>query len=282
MGCEWEAYLNLLPLWMRSKVDQLGRSSLLELRMRIGEQPELVMLGGSAFLPRKVSSEDITFTVNVASKYSPWSASTAAYGYITAPGGHRVGICGQATVCNGEMKGISNPTSVCLRVAREHLGIADRLLDITGSIMIIGKPGCGKTTLLRDLIRVKSEKFNGAVCVVDEKGELFPHANGLSCFSAGKRTDVICGCSKEQGINAVLRNMSPKIIAVDEITAEADTMALLHAGWCGVALYATAHAANIQEFTARKIYRPLLEGKLFQTVITMREDKTWNMERMSL
>jgi stage III sporulation protein AA len=95
-------------------------------------------------------------------------------------------------------------------------------------------------------------------------------------------TDVLSRCPKHIGINAVLRSMAPEWIAVDEITTEKDCESIIHAGWCGVKLLATAHAANILDLTSRPIYRPLVETKLFTNIILLDRDKSWKLERVVL
>lgn len=282
MKCAWQAYLNLLPIRMRCSVDRLGKDSLQELRLRLNAPPELITANGSRWLEQAVTKDDLAYTVNAASRYSPWSAATAAQGFITASGGHRLGLCGTATVHNGNMTGISVPTSLCIRVARDFPGISQKAALIQGSVLILGKPGSGKTTLLRDLIRQKSNGGVRSISVVDERGELFPYWENKSCFSPGKRTDILTGCRKAQGIETVLRNMSPEIIAVDEITAEEDCRALIQAGWCGVQLLASAHAENRRDLTTRPVYKPIVNSGLFQTLLIMHADKTWHMERINI
>lgn len=280
MRCAWQAYLSILPHWMRCEVDKLGRDSLEELRLRIGLPPELIFANGSATLTKLVSNEDLLFVVNAASAYSPWSAATIRQGFITAQGGHRIGICGQCTVTDGKMQGIRTPTSLCIRVARDFCGVSGTADKLHGSVLIIGPPGSGKTTLLRDLIRKKSDCEQGSVAVIDEREELFPQWKGQACFPAGKRTDIISGCKKSEGIEAALRCMNPNWIAVDEITAAADCEAMLHAGWCGVGLLATAHAASVHDLRTRPVYRPLLQYDLFSMVLVLHRDKSWTLERI--
>ena len=281
MRCAWDTYIKLLPIWMRDPVDRMGRDCLQELRLRIGVPPELITESGSLWLSRTVSREDLNFCMNAASQYSPWASETLSMGYITAQGGHRIGICGIFTWSDRQACGIREITSLCLRVARDFTDLTKDFTDHNTSVLIIGKPGSGKTTLLRDFIRQRSNQAGQCVCVVDEKGELFPSIGAEFCFPAGKRTDVLTGYGKTEGIEMVLRNMCPDTIAVDEITAHTDCEALLHAGWCGVKLLATAHAESRKDLFMRPVYRPIIESKLFDTLIVLRRDKTWRLERMN-
>ena len=272
MICAWKEFLSILPSWLRQTMDKHDEAMLQELRLRLNSPPELVTASASRFLGQSVTSDDLQFCINSASRYSPWNASSTASGYLTAPGGHRIGICGEAVCHGGVMSGIREVTSVCIRVARDFPGIA-KALPTRGSVLILGAPGSGKTTLLRDLIRQRSDQGEH-VSVVDERKELFP----VKHFSCGKRTDVLSGCSKAQGIIAVLRAMGPDCIAVDEITSEADSEAMLQALWCGTSLLATAHASSLEDFFRRTVYRDIVRSGLFTNIVTLRKDKTWILE----
>lgn len=274
MMCAWKEFLSVLPPGMRQEVDRQGKESLQELHLRINAPPELVLSNEIRWLPGDVGQEELNFVINAASRYSPWSASTTAQGYITAPGGHRIGMCGEAVCRDGEVEGIREIRSLCIRVARDFPGIAKTAANLTGSILILGAPGWGKTTLLRDLTRQLAEREK--VSVVDERGELFPVV-----FLHGRRMDILTGCPKPAGIDMVLRTMGPSYIAVDEVTAVHDCEALMRAANCGVHLLATAHAASAQDFYSRSVYRPLVENKVFDTLLILRRDKSFKMERMT-
>lgn len=274
MTCAWKELLAVLPLWMRKDVDAQKSESLRELRLRINAPPELVLASGSKQLQRSVSKEDLDYTVNAASRYSPWAADTAERGFITAEGGHRIGLCGEVLRKNGEVAGIRRVKSLCIRVAGDYPGIAEALQNISGSILILGAPGWGKTTLLRDLARQISRKEQ--VCVVDERGELFPQG-----LSRGNRMDVLTGCEKKVGIPMLLRTMGPECIAVDEITEPEDVRALLQASNCGVRLLATAHAGSVSDFRTRNVYSPLWENAVFPTLAVLQKNNTYTIERMT-
>lgn len=273
MICAWKELLSVIPQRLRDRVDKLGREDARELRLRIDSPPELVLGSQCLKLSDTVTREDLNYCFNTASRYSPWAAATMAKGYLTAPGGHRMGICGQAVVREGEITGIRDISAICIRVAREFPGIGEKLAEIPGSLLILGAPGWGKTTLLRDLIRQKAQR-GLQVAVVDEREELFPPGLG-GC----RGIDVMSGCAKSRGVDMLLRTMGPEVIAMDEITAQTDCEALQAAAWCGVSLLATAHAASLHDFLHRPVYEPLVRKGLFDTLVILHPDKSWHLER---
>ena len=272
MKCAWKALLDILPSRLRQETDPF-RDWANDIRLVLGSPPEIVAGEESHYLRGNVTADELHFVINAATRYSPWASATTSQGYITGPGGHRIGICGEAVIKDGRMEGIRRPTSLCIRVARDFPGLAEPLADLPGSILILGSPGWGKTTLLRDLIRQKRRK-GCQVCVVDERGELFPEGIDLSLGIS-----VLTGCPKAQGIELMLRTMGPQIIAVDEITARKDCEALQQAAWCGVNLIATAHAGSLRDFLHRSVYEPLVKQNLFDHLIILHPDRHWHLER---
>lgn len=275
MKCAWQELLRLLPEPLRRDVDRQGPELLEEIRLRRGQRVQLVTRQGTRWLELWAGEEELQYVVNAASRYSPWAQETAAQGYLRASGGHRIGLCGTAILENGAMTGLRRLQALCIRVAKDYGGIA-RNIPTAGSVLLIGPPGSGKTTLLRDLIRQLARK-EGGVSVVDERGELFPEE---ADFLEGSPVDVLSGCGKPQGVSVLLKTMGPKWIAVDEITDTADCVALAEAQWCGVKLVSTAHAAGIADLKGRKLYRPLVESGVFETLVVLQPDKSWHAERM--
>lgn len=274
MTCAWEEFLTVLPGWMQKDIDILGSGSLQELRLRINSPPEMVLADRRHWLERRITQEDLDYTVNAASKYSPWTAASIAQGYLSISGGHRIGLCGETVVRQGRVTGMKNITSLCIRIARDFPGIAANMADTGESILILGPPGWGKTTLLRDLIRRFENKEH--ICVVDERCELFPQG-----LSRGNRIDVLSGCSKQEGIPMLLRTMGPSCIAVDEITDADDAKALLLAANCGVRLLATAHASSVSDFRTRSVYCSIWENHVFQMFLILKKDKSYTAERIT-
>lgn len=275
MRCAWKELLEILPQRLRREVDQLGRDGLQELRLRFHAPPELVLQGESRWLQGNISREELSFVVNAASRYSPWAAESMSQGFLTAPGGHRIGICGQAVYKEGRVSGMREITSLCIRVARDFPELGDRLKGLRCSVLILGAPGWGKTTLLRCLIRQYAQNIQ--VSVVDDRGELFPDG-----FVRGPKMDVLTGCPKGEAMERVLRTMGPACIAVDEITAEEDCKALISAANCGVILLATAHGASLRDFRTRPVYQRLSGQGVFDTLVTLKPDKSWQVERITI
>lgn len=168
-------------------------------------------------------------------------------GFITLPGGHRVGICGQAVCDKGEVKHIKNISSMNFRLACERPGIADELSKhlLRGmgmySTLILSPAGCGKTTLLRDIVRCVSN-LGITVSVIDERSEIAACYKGVPQNDVGGCTDVMDMVPKSRGIMMVLRAMSPRVIAVDEINQLEDLGAIRSARSCGAALLCTMHS----------------------------------------
>ena len=273
MNCDWEGLLSILPMWLRREVDIRKQEQLQEIRLRSGEDTELILKGKRVWLQHASRQQDLDYCINAVTRYSPWAAASSAQGYLTAPGGHRIGICGEAILKDGTIAGFRTVRSLCIRVARDVQGLIENTAGITGSALIIGAPGWGKTTLLRECIRKLSREKT--VAVVDERGELFPPG-----FSAGLQTDILTGCPKAQGIIQLLKAMGAQVIAVDEITAQEDCQALLRASCCGVELLATAHAGSMEELKSRPVYRPILG--IFQHILILKADQTYQVERMVL
>lgn len=274
MQCAWKELLGILPATIRAEVDDTGKETLQEIRLRINAPPELVLADRIHWLDHRITQDDLNYVVNTATRYSPWAAASTAYGYITAAGGHRIGLCGDTVIKNGLVTGLRTLRSLCIRVARDFPDIGKAAAALDTSVLILGAPGTGKTTLLRDIIRQLARSRH--VAVVDERCELFPEG-----FVQGRCQDILSGCPKEQGIDMLLRAMSPDFLAVDEITAEGDSLALIRAAYCGVHLLATAHAGCLEDFSRRQVYRPLREANIFRTVLVLQKNKTFTVERMS-
>lgn len=237
--------------------------------------------------PYIVSKEDIEQTFQIICKYSIHSfMDDIKKGFITLRGGHRVGLVGKVIVEDGQVKNIKHISSLNIRVSREIIGCSDKILkhvikgdNQVNNTLIISPPQCGKTTLIRDIVRNLSngnEKygFKGIkVALIDERNEISGSYLGSSQMDVGIRTDIIETCPKDLGIVMLLRSMSPNLIVTDEIGSLDEIKALYTALNGGVSLITTVHGDSIEDIKNRKEMSNLLDQDLFKKVIILSAKK---------
>jgi stage III sporulation protein AA len=213
-------------------------------------------------------------------------------GYITIKGGNRVGIVGSAVVDNGQIININYISSLNFRIARQKIGCSRQVMEdiidpFNNSIyntLIVSPPGCGKTTLLRDIIRnlsngINEIKFNGRnVGVVDERGEIAAMYKGIPQNDVGIRTDVIDNMPKPEAMRMLVRSMSPDIIACDEIGSYEDVKAIDYAMCSGVKGVFTAHGRDMEELNRNPELSNLLDKHTFERIIFLNPKKRGDAE----
>ena len=278
----YEEACALLPGRLRPAAlaaDRARQAAAEELRLRIGRPLHLALPEGELPLPQtRILRSDLEQVLDRATEYSRYTAAeTLRHGYITAAGGFRVGVCGTALPSGGVNEGIRDISSLAIRIPRVQEGAARPLLpDLLEagrplSALVLSPPGGGKTTLLRDLVRLLS-LGDGLpspcrVALVDERGELAAVHRGRPQLEVGPQTDVLDGCPKALAVPMLLRAMAPQVIALDEVALPADVDAVCAAAGCGVALLATVHAASREDLLRRPVGRALLECGVFRRLV---------------
>jgi len=240
----------------------------------------------AAIAPVIVEPEDIARTLELATSCSLYAVEDQLRrGFLRVRGGHRIGVVGTAVTANGAVTSLREVSGLAIRVARDVAGAADAVVPFVAgpgpeevnSTIVLSPPGCGKTTLLRDLVRQLSrggvpEGFGGvAVAVVDERSEVGACWEGRPQFDLGPRTDVLDACPKAEGMLMVVRSMAPRVVATDEIGRAADAEAVREAAHAGVAVLATAHARDARDAERRPVLRALLAAGSFQRVVVLGE-----------
>lgn len=288
-----DAFLNLFPKMYRDKWSALAGQVpwIQEIRLR-RDKPVIIhkmdgewYLSGQGLTKRQsqaycMEEQELTRYVNHFCQDSIYAfQEEIKHGYITVPGGHRIGLAGQVILDNGIVSGMKNITFLNIRLAHQIKGAADVVMPYMyqdGRVLntlIISPPGCGKTTLLRDMVRQISDGNSfGEGCtvsVIDERSEIAGCYQGVPQNDVGIRTDVLDACPKEQGFLMMLRSMSPKVMAVDELGGESDEGALFKAATCGCKVLATVHGDNVEDIKGKTGWEKIIQGKLFDRYIVM-------------
>ncbi len=268
-------------------------NNLEEIRLRCGQPLLLKMgdkewavnqsgdLGKNLSLGYLVGEEDILRTLLSISDNSLYAfEEEIRRGFITIPGGHRVGLAGQVVMERGDVKTIKDFSSLSFRIAREIRDCSEPLLrDIyrqqsgPGNTLLISAPRCGKTTILRDLARKISEGNRWgppcSVSVIDERSELAGCYRGRVQMDLGPRTDVLDACPKAMGMMMAIRALGPEVIITDEIGRREDLTALQECINAGVAVITSVHARDLEEAQKRPMLQEILAAGAFQTIITL-------------
>lgn len=268
------------------KDEHLQFNDLQEIRLRIGKPLMIVYMNTERMLPTEamekylVSKDELRETLDYISHYSLYAyESEIRQGFITIEGGHRVGMTGKVILDKDRVKSMQYISSVNIRVAHEVIGCADRVLPYLAKnkevchTLIISPPRCGKTTLIRDLIRQVS---NGntyvkgcTVGVVDERSELGGCHMGIAQNDMGIRTDILDCCPKAEGMILLIRSMAPRMLAVDEIGGEEETRAIEYAMQCGCRLLASVHGTDLDEIRQKPGLNRLVEQRRFERYVVL-------------
>ena len=283
-AARYEDACALLPGRLRAAamtVERSQKAEAEEIRLRIGRPVSLTLPAMELFLPQtRVIRGDLEQVLDRATEYSRYvAAETLRHGYVTAEGGFRIGVCGTALPCGERNEGIRDVSSLAIRIPRVREDAARPVLPELLeegrplSALVLSPPGGGKTTLLRDLVRLLSQGTELAppcrVALVDERGELAAVHRGRPQLEVGCRTDVLDGCPKALAVPMLLRAMSPQVIALDEVAMPEDVAAVCTAANCGVTLLATVHAASLQDLRGRQVGRALLECGVFRRAVVI-------------
>ena len=258
-----------LPAGLLETLEEVRMAEGAPVLLRCGRTEYALDLGAESILTQ-AQIEEIFYRLSDYSAYA--CQENVAQGFITLEGGHRVGVCGTTVLDRQSVHSLKEISSLNLRICKEYPGCAAPvlpfLLDRQGCFfhtVIVSPPGCGKTTLLRDLIRTASGR-GFRVGIVDERSEIAGTQNGKKRFDLGPRVDVLDGCPKAEGILMLIRSMAPDLIATDEIGKACDIPAVESALSAGIRLLTTVHGKNYNDLTRTPLGRFIRRGA-FQRMI---------------
>lgn len=208
-------------------------------------------------------------------------------GYVTVPGGHRIGLAGRTVLEGGAVRHLRDVSGFNVRIARARVGSSSKLLPALldkeartiRHTLIVSPPQQGKTTLLRDLARaISAGEWNHPaaigwggrkVGIVDERSEIAACERGVPTFDLGPRCDVLDACPKAEGMMMLVRSMSPEVVVVDEIGRPEDADALREALHSGVRVLASAHASDLADVFRRPVLSELVRDGMFGAYVLL-------------
>ena len=179
-------------------------------------------------------------------------------GYLMLPGGNRLGVMGEAIYTPQTGCQFRNITFLTLRLRHEVVGCGQRLVNSFRkqegfrNTLLVSPPGCGKTTLLRDMVRLLSDQ-GYRISLIDERGEVAACYQGVPQLDVGCRTSVLTGCIKSYGMELAIRSMAPQIVAADEIGSREELNMLEYAIHSGCGLLCTMHGQDMEDVKRKGI-----------------------------
>lgn len=290
-----EIVLEYLPYTIRKVIEENMYDNIEEIRLRASKPLSLKIGQEIKILEYQVTQEDVLRAFEKVCENSVYSyRRQICDGYITIRGGNRVGIVGSAVIDNGQTININYISSLNFRIARQKIGCSNQIIEdlINGqtiyNTLIISPPGCGKTTILRDIIRnisngIRVIGFKGNnVGVVDERGEIAAMYKGIPQNDIGIRTDVIDNMPKPEAMRMLVRSMSPDVIACDEIGSLEDVKAIDYAMCSGVKGIFTSHGKDIEEINRNPELSKLLNKHIFERIVILNPQKRGEAECVHL
>lgn len=279
----------VFPTSIRERMRKLDWKGLEEIRVRIGWPVELIYDNRSEWLGNYECMMDrcrLDEMLNYITNYSIYAMEEEIrQGYITYAGGHRIGLTGHATYealapdVEPQIKSIVDIGGLNIRIAHERKGCAKEIVpyirngDSIYNTIIFAAPGIGKTTYLRDLIRILASDDKNykakKVCVVDERSEIAACYDGKPQNDLGQRCDVLDACPKSVGMKMVLRTMSPDVIAVDEIGKKEEFVMLEQMRCSGVKILGTMHAGSFEELQRNPMIKSAVETQLVERFVEL-------------
>ncbi|XP_062019058.1 uncharacterized protein ycf45 isoform X2 [Rosa rugosa] len=247
------SFLQILPHDLHDHLlNESKRSQLLEVILDLGRFPEARYLGepgGQYLRGTVVSLQELEHAQNEVGDFG---------------GDNRAGIEGTLHRISAIRSRNGMIVGLTCRVGRAisgHIDMVNDLLQYGKSILFVGKPGVGKTTVLREIARVLSDEFHKRVVIVDTSNEIagdgnIPHAS----IGGARRMQVAEPSLQHKVMIEAVENHMPEVIIVDEIGTETEALACRSIAQRGVMLIATAHGQQLENIMKNPTLSDLIGG----------------------
>lgn len=265
-----------MPRTVGKALAEQPEGSVREIRVRAGGRASILTQREEIFCSGIFSQQQVGQMAEALCEHALYvRAEEQRQGFVTLRGGHRMGLCGRVVANGQSIRSLREISSLCIRIATQHRGAADALLPYLWgedgrlrSALIVGLPGMGKTTLLRDACRSLSEQ-GVHVCIVDERSEIAAMCGGTPQMDVGPNSDVLDGCAKEAGLRWMLRAMAPEVLVTDELGGVQDAQAVLDAARSGVSVIATMHGRDLETALSRGALYSLVQNRAFERYVLL-------------
>lgn len=280
--------MKILPVDLRVHIENLNLNytKLQEIRLRVN-RPLILIYDNKEFVMNNsvvITGRMLNELLQYLSNYSLYAfEEELKQGFITIQGGHRVGLAGRVVLEDSKIKTVKNISFVNIRLANQVIGCAKEVLpelisnDRVKHTIIISPPRCGKTTLLRDIVRQLSNGTDHirarSIGLVDERSEIAACYMGVPQNDVGTRTDVLDCCPKAEGMLMLIRSMSPEVIVVDEIGKKEDLEAIKYVISSGCSVICTVHGSDVESLSDKEILREMLSEGVFEQAIILSNQK---------
>src|SRR5687768_6474615 len=246
-----EALLRSLPPDICNRVRGLeSLEGLLEIVMDLGRLPEARFTGREETLAeREVTAEDLAYVISRIGQFG---------------GDNRAGIERTLHRISAIRNRAGKVVGLTLRVGRAVYGTMEIIRDVVEagkSILLLGRPGVGKTTLLREVARVLADDLGKRVVVVDTSNEIagdgdIPHP----AIGRARRMQVPTPTAQHAVMIEAVENHMPEVVVIDEIGTELEAMAARTIAERGVQLIGTAHGNTLENLMMNPVLSDLIGG----------------------